>query len=55
MELTRGAREWQSKGETDRYRGHRIQVFEREGTDPLLLFLHGFPVQLIRLAGFAGA
>jgi pimeloyl-ACP methyl ester carboxylesterase len=43
MELTRGAREWQSKGEVDHYRGHRIHVFERPGADPLLLFLHGFP------------
>ena len=43
MELTRGAREWQSKGEVDHYRGHRIHVFERPGTDPLLLLLHGFP------------
>ena len=43
MELTRGAREWQSKGEAELYRGHRIHAFERPGTDPLLLFLHGFP------------
>ena len=43
MELTRGAREWQSKGEVDHYRGHRIHVFERHGADPLLLLLHGFP------------
>jgi pimeloyl-ACP methyl ester carboxylesterase len=43
MELTRGAREWQSKGEVDHYRGHRIHVFESHGGDPLLLFLHGFP------------
>jgi pimeloyl-ACP methyl ester carboxylesterase len=43
MELTRGAREWQSKGEADRYRGHRIHVFERDGSDPLLMLLHGFP------------
>ncbi len=43
MDLTEGAREWQSKGEADLYRGHRIHAFERPGADPLLLFLHGFP------------
>jgi pimeloyl-ACP methyl ester carboxylesterase len=43
MELTRGAREWQSRGEAERFRGHRIHVFERHGPDPLLLLLHGFP------------
>lgn len=43
MDLTEGAREWQSKGETDLYRGRRIHAFERPGSDPLLLFLHGFP------------
>lgn len=43
MELTARAREWQARGEAERFRGHRIHVFDREGADPLLLFLHGFP------------
>src|SRR6476620_10009556 len=43
MELTRRAREWQSRGRAVGYRGHRIHVFERDGVDPLLLLLHGFP------------
>ncbi len=43
MDLTRGVREWQSRGRAEPFRGHSIHVFERDGTDPLLLFLHGFP------------
>jgi pimeloyl-ACP methyl ester carboxylesterase len=42
-DLTPRVREWGSRGEADRYRGHAIHVFERQGTDPLLLHLHGFP------------
>jgi pimeloyl-ACP methyl ester carboxylesterase len=43
MDLTEPARQWQSEGKADFHRGHRIHVFERPGTEPLLLFLHGFP------------
>jgi pimeloyl-ACP methyl ester carboxylesterase len=43
MELTRRVREWQSQGGVERFRGHSIHAFERDGGDPLLLFLHGFP------------
>jgi pimeloyl-ACP methyl ester carboxylesterase len=42
-QLTPRVREWQSQGTEDRYRGHSIHVFERDGSDPLLLHLHGFP------------
>lgn len=42
-DLTPRVREWQSQGTEDHCRGHSIHVFEREGADPLLLRLHGFP------------
>jgi pimeloyl-ACP methyl ester carboxylesterase len=42
-DLTPRVREWQSRGTSDRFRGHSIHVFERDGSDPLLLLLHGFP------------
>ncbi len=41
--LTPAPREWRSRGREEHFRGYPIQVFERPGTDPLLLFLHGFP------------
>jgi len=43
MELTPRVRAWESRGRTERFRGHAIHVFERDGVDPLLLLLHGFP------------
>ncbi len=42
-DLTPRVREWRSQGTDDHYRGHSIHVFERQGGDPVLLHLHGFP------------
>jgi len=34
---------WRDQGWTSELRGHGIHVFGRDGTDPVLLLLHGFP------------
>jgi pimeloyl-ACP methyl ester carboxylesterase len=34
---------WRDQGSPEDVRGRRIHVFRREGREPLLLFLHGFP------------
>ena len=43
MGLTPRVSEWRDRGETEEVAGHRIHVFRRDGTGPLLLLLHGFP------------
>lgn len=34
---------WRGQGEDEEFRGRRIHVLRREGSEPLLLLLHGFP------------
>ena len=34
---------WRDLGSDEEFRGRRIHVFDREGSSPLLLYLHGFP------------
>jgi pimeloyl-ACP methyl ester carboxylesterase len=34
---------WRERGKDEEFRDRRIHVFERDGTGPLLLLLHGFP------------
>jgi pimeloyl-ACP methyl ester carboxylesterase len=34
---------WRDRGRDDEFRGRSIHVFERDGSGPLLLLLHGFP------------
>ncbi|MGA9633896.1 MAG: alpha/beta fold hydrolase [Solirubrobacterales bacterium] len=34
---------WRGRGEDEEFRGRRIHVLRREGSEPLLLLLHGFP------------
>ena len=34
---------WRAQGRSERFRERAIHVFEREGADPPLLLLHGFP------------
>ena len=34
---------WRDLGSDEEFRGRRIHVFDREGSGPLLLYLHGFP------------
>jgi pimeloyl-ACP methyl ester carboxylesterase len=41
--LTPSVREWRDGGRLAEYRGYSIHLRIREGTDPVLLFLHGFP------------
>jgi pimeloyl-ACP methyl ester carboxylesterase len=43
MELTERVREWAAQGHPESFRGREIQVFQRPGTEPTLLLLHGFP------------
>jgi len=43
MELTDRVREWQRAGRGERFRGRTIQVALRDGCDPPLVLLHGFP------------
>jgi pimeloyl-ACP methyl ester carboxylesterase len=43
MALTARVEAWRERGSEDEFRGRRIHVFHRDGRDPLLLFLHGFP------------
>lgn len=41
--LTERVLAWRERGESEDVLGHRIHVFRRDGKDPLLLLLHGFP------------
>jgi pimeloyl-ACP methyl ester carboxylesterase len=34
---------WRERGTDEEFRGRRIHLFRRDGSGPLLLFLHGFP------------
>ncbi len=43
MALTERVRAWRDRGRSEQVHGRRIHVFEREGHDPVLLLLHGFP------------
>ena len=43
MTLTPRVRAWRERGEAEDVRGHRIHVFRRDGREPALLLLHGFP------------
>jgi pimeloyl-ACP methyl ester carboxylesterase len=41
--LTERVRGWRTRGESERFRDREIHVFAREGADPPILLLHGFP------------
>jgi len=41
--LTPRVRDWRSRGRNETFRGRRIHVHVREGDEPPLLLLHGFP------------
>ena len=41
--LTERVRRWRSEGRAETFRGRAIHVFDREGTGPQLVLLHGFP------------
>jgi pimeloyl-ACP methyl ester carboxylesterase len=43
MTLTRRVTEWRDRGAAEDVGGRRIHVFRRDGADPVLLLLHGFP------------
>src|SRR5262245_8971829 len=43
MGLTPRVQAWRDRGASEDVLGHRIHVFTREGRDPVLLLLHGFP------------
>jgi pimeloyl-ACP methyl ester carboxylesterase len=43
MELPSRLAAWRERGRNEEFRGYRIHEFERGGSGPLLLFLHGFP------------
>jgi pimeloyl-ACP methyl ester carboxylesterase len=43
MTLTTRVAEWRDRGASEDVRGRRIHVFRRDGADPVLLLLHGFP------------
>jgi pimeloyl-ACP methyl ester carboxylesterase len=43
MDLAPRVASWRERGRDEELLGHRIHLFERDGRDPLLLFLHGFP------------
>jgi pimeloyl-ACP methyl ester carboxylesterase len=43
MELNPRLSAWRDRGTDEEFRDRRIHVFERDGTGPLLLLLHGFP------------
>jgi pimeloyl-ACP methyl ester carboxylesterase len=42
-QLSDRVQQWRGRGDAERFRERRIHVFEREGQDPALLLLHGFP------------
>jgi pimeloyl-ACP methyl ester carboxylesterase len=43
MELPPRVAAWRERGRDAEFRGRRIHLFERDGGEPLQLFLHGFP------------
>ena len=43
MDLSSRVAAWRERGTDEEFRGQRIHAFERDGSGPLLLFLHGFP------------
>jgi pimeloyl-ACP methyl ester carboxylesterase len=43
MALTTRVATWRDRGSEEDFRGRRIHVFGRDGGEPLLLLLHGFP------------
>ena len=43
MALTPRVEAWRERGASEDVLGHRIHAFTREGGDPVLLLLHGFP------------
>jgi len=43
MALTERVRAWRERGAGEDVGGRRIHVFRRDGRDPVLLLLHGFP------------
>jgi pimeloyl-ACP methyl ester carboxylesterase len=43
MELSPRVAAWRERGMDAEFQGRRIHLFERDGSGPLLLFLHGFP------------
>lgn len=43
MSVTSRVRAWRAGGAIERFRGHSIFVRYREGADPALVLLHGFP------------
>src|SRR5204863_6662231 len=43
MPLTERVRSWRREGRGELFRGRRIHVTAREGADPPLILLHGFP------------
>ena len=43
MELPARVEAWRERGREEEFRGRRIHLFERDGSGPLLVFLHGFP------------
>ncbi len=43
MTLTPRVAEWRDRGASEDVGGRRIHVFRRDGADPVLLLLHGFP------------
>lgn len=43
MTLTAAVEDWRSGGRTLAVGGRGIHVFRREGKDPVLVLLHGFP------------
>ena len=43
MTLTDRVEEWRRRGRPERFRDHDIHVHTRDGAEPLLVLLHGFP------------
>ena len=43
MALTERVRAWRERGDSERVGGRQIHVFRRQGSEPMLLLLHGFP------------
>src|SRR5687768_9066904 len=43
MALTERVAAWRDRGESEEVLGRDIHVFRREGREPVLLLLHGFP------------
>jgi pimeloyl-ACP methyl ester carboxylesterase len=43
VELPARVEAWRERGREEEVRGRRIHLFERDGSGPLLVFLHGFP------------